>query len=60
MDYIVKYCDVAKVYILLLHLRSGYVPSLAKLVEILAVRHVKQGMETKGFRALQSLVQLLH
>ena len=35
-------------------------PSLANLVEILAVRHVKQGMEAKGFRAVQSLVQPLH
>ena len=34
--------------------------SLANLVEILAVRHVKQGMEAKGFRAVQSLVQPLH
>ena len=35
-------------------------PSLANLVQILAVQHVKQGMEAKGFHAVQSLVQPLH
>ena len=33
---------------------------VANSVEILALRHVKQGMEAEGFRAVQSLVRPLH
>ena len=56
----IQYTD-GKVYIIiLLHLRSGYVPSLANSVEILAKQHVKHGMKAKGFGAAQYLVQPLH
>ena len=29
-------------------------------MEIFAIRHVKQGIEAEGFRAVQALVQPLH
>jgi hypothetical protein len=47
----------APLYILLLRYWFGYVPNLVNSVDILAIRHVKQGIEAETFRAVQPLVQ---
>jgi hypothetical protein len=47
----------APLYIQLLRYWFGYVPNLVNSVDILAVRHVKQGIEAERFRAVQPLVQ---
>jgi plasmid stabilization system protein ParE len=48
----------APLYIQLLRYWFGYVPNLVNSVDILAVRHVKQGIEAERFRAVQPLVQV--
>ena len=50
----------APLYILLLRFWFGYVPNLVNSVDILAVRHVKQGIEAERFRAVQPLVQVTY
>jgi hypothetical protein len=48
----------APLYIQLLRYWFGYVPNLVNSMDIIAVRHITQGIKAERFRAVQPLVQV--